>query len=293
VDNAKNGMFMFKRDYMEYHADRFTDHSLCIYKDNELFALLPACARDKEFLSHAGLTFGGILSDTRMRTPHMLEIFDVLREYLLAQQFTSCNYKAIPYIYTRYPAQEDLYALFRAGAHASKCDVTSTICRAHLLNYSERRERGIKKAQKAGLVFAKSTDFKQYFSLVGDILQEKYQARPTHNAAEMLLLASRFPENIALWTAQLSGKMVGGIIMYVSAQVAHAQYIAASPDGKEIGALDALFDHLIAQVYIDKQYVDFGISTEEGGRQLNTGLITQKEEFGARAVVHQTFIWTL
>ena len=34
---------------------------------------------------------------------------------------------------------------------------------------------------------------------------------------------------------------------------------------------------------------DFGISTEQGGRYLNEGLIFQKEGFGARTVVYDTY----
>ena len=36
VSKAKNGTFLFYRDYMEYHADRFVDYSLMIYSKNKL-----------------------------------------------------------------------------------------------------------------------------------------------------------------------------------------------------------------------------------------------------------------
>ena len=39
---SKNGTFLHKRAYMEYHADRFEDHSLLFYKEEELLAILPA-----------------------------------------------------------------------------------------------------------------------------------------------------------------------------------------------------------------------------------------------------------
>lgn len=292
VESAKNGQFLFKRDYMDYHADRFDDHSLCIFRDDELLALMPACAKGEQLLSHAGLTFGGILSNTRMRTPYMLEVVDAIYDYLRTQHFTSCVYKAIPHIYHRYPSEEDSYALIRAGAKLMRCDVTSTLCKASQLPYSERRTRGIKKAQKSGIVFAPSTHYAAYFDIVGTILEEKYHAQSTHTAAEMQILAGRFPANIALWTAQnKSGAILAGVIMYISQQVAHAQYIAATDEGKECGALDGLFDHMITKCYPDKTYFDFGISTEQAGKVLNTGLVTQKEEFGARAIVHQTFLW--
>ncbi len=291
IARAKNGLFLFRRGYMDYHADRFTDHSLCIFRDDALFAVIPACEKEGAFLSHAGLTFGGIISDERMKTPYMLEIIALLQDYIREHRFTSMTYKSIPYIYHSTPAQEDSYALFRMKATLSKCEVTSTISRAHPLAYSERRARGIKKARKQAIHFSCSQDYTQYFNLVTVILDDKYHSRPTHTPQEMEMLAGRFPENISLWTAHAEdGRMLAGVIMYLHTHVAHAQYIAASDEGKECGALDALFDHLITQVYPDHRYFDFGISTEQAGLHLNTGLITQKEEFGARAVVHETWV---
>jgi hypothetical protein len=276
---------------MDYHADRFFDHSLCVFRDDALFALIPACEKEGRFLSHGGLTFGGVVSDEKMKTPYMLEIFDALLDYLRHVRLASLTYKSVPYIYHQYAAQEDSYALFRAGARLEKCEVTSAISRAHLLPYSDRRARGVKKALKNDLRFVRSQDYTGYFTLVGEILEEKYRSRPTHTAQEMELLVGRFPDHIALWVAQdKQGVVLAGVIMYLHARVAHAQYIAASAQGREVGALDALFDHLITQVYPAHSYFDFGISTEQSGRHLNTGLVTQKEEFGARAVAHETWV---
>ena len=78
-------------------------------------------------------------------------------------------------------------------------------------------------------------------------------------------------------------------MVYETERVAHAQYIAASAEGKALGALDCLFDWLITERYADKAYFDFGISTEQGGTWLNEGLQFQKEGFGARAVVYDAY----
>jgi hypothetical protein len=40
VKAAKNSTFLFSRDYMDYHSERFTDHSLMIFKDHALLASL-------------------------------------------------------------------------------------------------------------------------------------------------------------------------------------------------------------------------------------------------------------
>ena len=38
-----------------------------------------------------------------------------------------------------------------------------------------------------------------------------------------------------------------------------------------------------------KPYFDFGISTEDGGQDLNVGLIDNKESYGARAVAYDQY----
>jgi hypothetical protein len=77
--------------------------------------------------------------------------------------------------------------------------------------------------------------------------------------------------------------------MYVSERVARTQYIATNERGRALRVLDLLLDHLINDAYADKRYFDFGTSHDPANNQLNVGLITQKEEFGALAVVADTY----
>lgn len=45
------------------------------------------------------------------------------------------------------------------------------------------------------------------------------------------------------------------------------------------------------RLYVGRSYLSMGISTEQAGRLLNTGLVEQKERFGARTVVHDFYSW--
>jgi hypothetical protein len=117
----------------------------------------------------------------------------------------------------------------------------------------------------------------------------KHDAQPVHTLAELGLLAERFPHNVKLYGAYLDGVMIAGTILFETPWVAHTQYLAASDQGREIGALDLLLDRLIGETYKDKKYVSFGISTEGGGTVLNEGLIAQKEGFGGTSFVHDFY----
>ena len=116
IDTSKNGTFMLKRGYIEYHSDRFTDFSLMFYEDGKLIALMPASLHGKEVRSHGGLTYGGIISDRKMTMSKMLEIFDALKNFLKEKYISKLLYKRVPSVYFSYPSDEDLYALFRNNA---------------------------------------------------------------------------------------------------------------------------------------------------------------------------------
>jgi hypothetical protein len=72
--------------------------------------------------------------------------------------------------------------------------------------------------------------------------------------------------------------------------VAHAQYIGSTEQGRELGAVDAVVDALIARhAAAGRRWFDFGISTEQAGRVLNPGLARYKESYGARGVTYDAY----
>lgn len=289
LPNSRNGLFMFHRDYVEYHSDRFIDHSLMIYEGKQLVALLPANLEEKALASHSGLTFGGFITNREMTVPTMLEIFDQLMHYLTAQSINRLIYKCIPYIYHSIPAEEDRYALFRKGARLFRRDVTSAVLLSEKVRFQEIRRRCIKKAKSASLQVKKVDDFKSYWDILQANLAEKYGRKPVHSLPEIQYLHGKFPDNIKLFASYQGDAMLAGVVVYESKNVAHAQYIGSSEESRRIGALDAVFAYLIEEYYQDRRYFDFGISTENEGRYLNEGLIFFKEGFGARAVVHDFY----
>lgn len=289
VDEARNGVFLFRRDYMGYHADRFVDHSLLFRREGQLIAVLPASEWNGELVSHGGLTFGGIVSGRRMTTSVMLELFTGLRSYLRERGLARLVYKVVPHIYHDAPAEEDLYALFVNGARLVRRDVSSTIRMDGRLPLAKGRKSSVRVARRHGLIVERSFDFHAFMEVEAEHLARRYGVKPVHTGDEMALLASRFPEAIKLFGALQGGEIVAGIVVYESRQVAHAQYIAATEQGKEMSALDMVMYHLLNECYPEKRFFDFGISTEQGGWQLNAGLISYKESYGARATMYDVY----
>lgn len=289
IVQAKNGVFLFQRDYMEYHADRFRDHSLLFFADEKLLGVLPANLTKEGLVSHGGLTFGGVVTNTRMRAGTMLEIFAALCAHLSAQSIDRLLYKPVPSIYHEVPAEEDLYALFRQNAQLVRRDLSTTVRQSARPGLTKGRKWSLKQGRSHALEVRQSADYNTFMEIETEVLQTKHGKLPVHSAAEIVLLAGRFPENIKLFAAFKDGVMLAGVIIYESRNVAHAQYIATSDQGKQLAALDVILDFLISEYYATKRYFDFGISTEADGRYLNAGLSEHKESFGGRAVVYDTY----
>lgn len=290
IQSAKNSHFFFLRHYMDYHRDRFTDHSLMVYDEKDrLLTVLPANEADGQLFSHGGLTYGGFITDERMRTAMMLDVFEHMLAYLKEQTISSVIYKPLPYIFHTLPAQEDHYALFRLGAQLFRRDLNTVIIPSADVPFQDRRHRSRKKAQKAGAVVTPSSDYPAFWSILTENLKTAHDLAPAHTVDEMILLQSRFPDQIKLFAVFVEEEMVAGTVIYENPLVTHAQYIGSSDLGQAISALDLLFWQLITQAYYDKPYFSFGVSTESGGHHLNKGLAEFKEGFGGRTILHDFY----
>ncbi len=290
--NAKNAIFMFDRNYMEYHKDRYQDHSLMFYYKDELIAILPISRHGNEFISHGGLTYGGMVTGESMKQSIMMKCFNTLEEYCFKNGIKSIRYKAIPYIYHIQPAEEDLFALYYKGASLEKLEASTVIQLKAPFKMAKLRKRQINKALRAGVTIEIDDGLETYnkfMEMQDKILVERHNVNAVHSGEEIHLLHTRFPENIHLYAAKDAGELIGGAIVFIYKRVVHTQYLCANEKARDIGALDAVINRIIEEYKETKDWLDFGISTENAGRFLNEGLISQKEGFGGRTNVYSTW----
>jgi hypothetical protein len=288
VRAARNGVFLFERGYMDYHSARFDDASMMIWRDSELIAVLPAHRDADEWISHGGLSFGGLVLHPRCGARAVLEIVDVLLDTLRASGARCLTYRPVPHIFHRQPSEDDLYALHRHGAKAVRIDLSSVIDLARRTTLSKGRRHALAKAHRNGVTVREGRDFQTFWSLLRARLMVQHGVTPTHDEAEIMLLADRFSQ-IKLHCAYLGEAILAGVITFRYDGVLHTQYMAASDTGRETGALDLVITHLIDQASAEQlRWLSFGASTYDNGRQLNEGLVAQKEMFGGRSAVLQT-----
>lgn len=293
VKASPNGTFLLHRDFMDYHRDRYEDYSLLFADSRGKFvAALPANRNGDSLYSHQGLTYGGLITLPGTTIDIVTKIFDVLVKLLKNEEINTFIYRPTPYIYHRTPCDEDLYTLHRHGATTTAREISSTIDLQAPLNWATLRRRQVRKAQHCGITVNRTENYDSFWEILTECLRTTHDTQPVHSLNEIRLLHQRFPNEIQLWEAQTEeGEVLAGTVLFVCEKVIHAQYIAASPKGKSCGALDAVFYHLLNshQWHENIRYFDFGKSTEDAGRWLNEGLIHQKEGFGARAVIYDTY----
>jgi hypothetical protein len=291
VAGAKNATFLFRRDYMGYHSDRFSDHSLMLWRDDEPAAVLPAnLTSDGMLVSHGGLTYGGLLVPRMATLVDVLESFYFALRHLHEQGVAKVLYKMLPAFYCRLPAGEAEYALFLLGARLCRRDSALVVRCAERLPPRKGRKSEISKARRFDIRVGQDAEFRPFWEQVlVPRLAGRFGVKPVHSLEEITLLAGRFPDNIKQFSAWCGEEIVAGVTIYETEVVAHAQYIAVSEHGQQMGALDHLIGWLLDERYKAKQCFDFGTCNEAEGRALNHGLLDWKEAFGGRCYCHDFY----
>ena len=289
IAKAKNATFLFHRDFMDYHQDRFEDYSLMVFDRDKLVAVLPANRSGEELHSHQGLTYGGLVVRESVKLSAFIEIFESVFLWSI-QNFKKAYFKVIPSIYTTCFSDELLYVLFLKNAQLIRRDTLSVIDYSLPIKFSSSRKTEIKKGEKHALQIKQTTDFTEFWNeILIPVLAEKHQAKPVHSLDEITLLHSRFPENIKQYNVYFEGEVVAGTTLFETDNTVHSQYIGSNAERSRLGSLDFLYDFLIKKYASDKKYFDFGTSNESNGRVLNAGLSYWKESFGAKTVTQDFY----
>jgi hypothetical protein len=290
VAKTKNATFLFHRDFMEYHGDRFLDLSLLVFHKEKLVALLPANKVDTRVYSHQGLTYGGLIYTGKTKLTSVIAIFKNVLLYLNNNGIDHLYLKTIPSIYHRKPAEEIQYALFLTDALLVRRDCLAVIDLAQDVNYSKIRKRGVQKGIENGLEIKEEQSFEAFWNeILIPNLNAKYNETPVHSLDEIKRLKKIFPNNIRQFNVYSNDRIVAGITIFESMTVAHCQYISMNPEFNMLGSLDYLVHFLITKQFLSKRYFDFGISNESQGKKLNEGLSYWKEGFGASTIVHDFY----
>lgn len=289
---SKGQTFMFNRNFMDYHSDRFVDRSLIVYEDNQIVAIMPACLHKDEnsIVSHSGLTYGSFVVKEALRSyKTILYLYHTIK-FLFENDIKFLEFKQIPEFYSDISIDEVDYTFFILEAEVHRMDVAYCINYDKTIQYQERRIRSIKKGQKNNIKVERDSSFSNFWNqILIPNLNERFGVNPVHSLQEITDLSLKNKDSIIQYNAYLGNDIMAGTTLFVTPNVIHAQYISASDEGRKNGSLDYLFDFLIKKYSNSKKYFDFGIVNEDSGKSLNFGLLDWKEGFGARAFAHRFY----
>lgn len=293
ISKAKNATFLFHRNYMEYHSDRFEDFSLMVYDEKKLVAVFPANRVGETVYSHQGLTYGGLVLPLKIKANVTIEIIDAVVLFLKQNAVLELLYKQLPILYFSKVSNEIDYFLFQKGAHLLRKDMNLAINLSKDLMISKSKLKHFNKSN-ANLQIVEETDFTFFWNYVlQPRLKDKYNLKPVHNLAEISLLKSYFPDNIKQFSAYFEEQIVAGITIFDFGNVIKSQYGSTTKEGEQLRALDFLYITLINKYKKEgKLYFDMGIVNENEGKEFNSGLLNQKEELGCDIYNQDYYKWT-
>ena len=290
IGQAKNATFLFHRDFMEYHKDRFKDFSLLVFENKKLVAVLPANRIGAIVYSHQGLTYGGLVYSTKLNGEKVENILDSLMSFFKENEVQSFYFKPIPLFYTLKGNAEMDFFMLKKGAFLDKKEMNLGINLSMPLTISKSKLKHFRKIEELDLELVEEKQLELFWKLVLEPrLLEKYDAKPVHTLQEIAALKEKFPNNIKQFSVYFEDVIIAGITLFETETVVKSQYGATTKKGEELRALDFLVINLIRKYKSEgKLFFDMGIVNEDNEKGYHAGLLKQKEELGC-SVYSQDF----
>jgi hypothetical protein len=290
IGQAKNATFLFHRDFMGYHKDRFEDYSLLVFENEKLVAVLPANKDGDIVYSHQGLTYGGLVLLPKSKLYNTIFIFKAILKYLNENRISKLVLKQIPSIYCDYLSDEINYLMHICKGKAIMKHNISVISLNNELVFSKSRRECINRGKKQNLIIKEESNLETFWNtLLVPNLKDKYNAKPVHSLEEIMFLKSKFPNDIRHFNVYSNEKLVGGTTLFITKRVAKPQYIAGSDENNFLGSIDFLYDFLIKEIARGKVFFDFGPSHENNGLEIVEKINFWKESFGAHSLVQDFY----
>lgn len=295
IAESSNGPFTFGRRYLDYHADRFEDCSWLVWQGPHLAAVFVAgrahaTPQPTTLVAHPGLAYGGLVHRGLLKFQDLTAIMSLLRAAWQAAGFQQLIIRPVPRVFCQRPSDGLLFWLHQQGAQLTGRELNSYIDLRQPFRIGTWRRSNLRKARRHGVQVGITLDYAAFWAILTDNLARAHNRLPVHTLAEIEYLRDQNPGHLSLYAAYAEGEMLAGAVVFLDAQqgFVHTQYIAGSPLGKELGAVDAVLAYIIQESQRAQfARLSFGISTVQG--VVNEGLLNQKEGFGAAAEAHDTY----
>lgn len=286
--------FLFYRDYMDYHSNRFTDYSLLVFQNASLIALFPANISNENIIySHQGLSYGGLIYDhSKWSQQFEKNIFQVILDYYNAIPVSKICIKTPPQFYGPH-VRRQMDVLSTLGADVQKSFLSMAANMEPPLKIHKSKHKRFRKHKQKNEFFIKDdNDFKAFWNQVLiPCLEEKHQAKPVHTLEEIVELNKYFPENIIQWNVYLEDKIIAGITLFIKNDVIRSQYGATRLGYEAFAPLDYLYIYLFDFYYAKGiKIFDMGSIPPNDDLSYPKGLVNYKKELGCDTYTQNQYV---
>jgi len=305
MEESCNGTFLQTRNFLEYHPEgKFKDKSLLCLKGSVIIAVVPAHVTEKdgrkEFVSHDGSTFGGIVLGRHAKKIADIEmILEELTEYWETHGYSDITLKMTSGIFCKKEVQILDYFLRHNGfsdmlemgycinLQESEDDVEKA--------FSSSRRRDLKKALQYNPRFSELTTEKEIEVFYGLLMKnmQKFGVKPLHTYEELMdFKNSRLSDIVSFYGIYYEEKMVAGsmVFSFAGSNTFHTQYIVSDQDMLHLFPNEFTYYALI-KCAKEKgyRYISFGTATLDHGKILNRSLALFKAGFGTEEYINRTY----
>lgn len=307
VNDSINGTIFHERNFLNYHPEsRFSDHSLLFLERGNLKAIFPAATIEKDGLkilkSHPGSSYGGLVIKNNIGIKNAFNLVNSLVEYANDNEFNQIEFRQAEKIFNQAPCDELDFALlhngfFREAEELSTCyDLTkyknkksADILSSFEIKARNKFRQSLKYNLKSKILNYKEVD--SFYNLVEQNLK-KHNAKPVHSAEDMKFLLSTYPERIKILGIFEYDELIAGYFIFNINQLGwHIFYASINYQKAELRPLNFGFISLVEYVISQGgKYLNYGISTENGGNVINWNLFEFKEAFGGNGIMRTYWI---
>lgn len=281
IDHSINGTFLLHRDFMDYHQDRFKDHSLLVFNEGVIICCIPANVEGQSIYSHRGLSYGGLVLND-MGSHNITAIIVLFLEHVKGLAFAKAELQLPPLSYHSIN-RTIIKSLKALGFLSNRVLHNQYVSLENEMRVSAKKSIGYRNGKFEGLEIEKRSDFKDFWNLILiPQLASRHSSRPVHSVEEMELLYSRFPDNIIQYNVLRDKELLAGITFFIKGNVVKSQYAASSLNGMKTDAVGFIYMEAMNE-FKEKGFslMDYGPVNERDG-SVNEGLLRFKKQLGCK-----------
>lgn len=281
VTNCINSTIYQTRKFINYHPiDKFIDKSIMIYDNNILICVIPVCKNGDKYFSHLGTTYGGpVIKEEYFKIDKLKEIIDLIFNYY----DNKLEMRIANDIYFN-NSQSSLIYLLQTKLNL-KLELSWYINNFNIDNinnkFNKRHLIKVKKDNNNNVYITNDlNDYIDFYNILKNTLNIKHNTNPTHTFEEFLLIKDILQEKQKLCIVKNNNIIIAGIyFIEVTPNKYYSFYITKNYEcDKNFSSSCLLYiiDYFITIIKPD--ILDFGITTENKGSELNMGLSVFKQD---------------